>query len=98
MFRTKYFCDNIRRTDSLLFVLVFIMVPVSASPMMMGDPPCPVRVFIDLVVFLVEGCVLGQRVLAGEPPAPGIEDVNFGSDTLMNEYNKCLLCFKSALD
>ena len=86
MFRTKYFCDNIRRTDGLLFVLVFIMVPVSASPMMMmmGDPPRPVRVFIDLVVFLVEGCVLGQRVLAGEPPAPGIEVVNFGSDTVMN--------------
>ena len=87
MFRTKYFCDNIRRTDSLLFVLVFVMVPVSASPMMMmmmGDPPRPVRVFVDLVVFLVEGCVLGQRVLAGEPPAPGIEVVNFGSDTVMN--------------
>ena len=85
MFRTKYFCDNIRRTDSLLFVLVFVMVPVSASPMMMmGDPPRPVRVFIDLVVFLVEGRMLGQRVLAGEPPAPGIEVVNFGSDTVMN--------------
>ena len=88
MFRTKYFCDNIHGTDGLIFVLVFVMVPVSASPMMMmmmmGDPPRPVRVFIDLVVFLVEGCMLGQRILAGEPPAPGIEVVNFGSDTVMN--------------
>ena len=77
MFRTKYFCNNIHGTDGLIFVLLFVMVPVSASPMMMmGDPPRPVRVFIDLVVFLVEGCVLGQRVLAGEPLAPGLEVVN----------------------